>query len=276
MDIREAIIYKNIFGGGDGSNAMVEHKLTYNGTTIKFGDTTQTFAEVKSACDDATKFVFLVYENRLYIPQYVTASAIYFTCTYPTDTMGVMTRRITMMSNNTITVNNTELQTKLTAGENISIVDNVISATGGGGEAKAMTLLAEIDFETAGVVSVQLTNLQDITELYIENIGLRNDTGTASAFWAYINDVCVSEAFLAIGNGGDTKYNYAKLSWNGVKWEAFRSAQTINNEYMRFSSSGEHMYTLSTQSVDKASSIKLACPNDDYAPTHGVLKIYGR
>lgn len=133
MDIREAIIYKNIFGGGDGSNAMIEHKLTYNGTAIQLDGATQTFAQVKSACDDATKFVFLVYENRLYIPQYVTASAIYFTCTYPTNTSGVMTRRIAMTSNNTVTVNNTELQPKLTAGENISIVDNVISATGGGG-----------------------------------------------------------------------------------------------------------------------------------------------
>lgn len=113
MDIREAIIYKNIFGGGGSSNAMVEHKLTYNGTAIKLGDATQTFAEVKSACDDATKFVFLVYENRLYIPQYVYNDRIYFTCTYPTETSGVMTRRIAMLSNNTVTVNNTELQPKL-------------------------------------------------------------------------------------------------------------------------------------------------------------------
>lgn len=103
------------------AGGMTEHKLTYNGTAIQLDGTTQTFTQVKSACDDATQFVFLVYENRLYIPQYVTASAIYFTCTYPTDTSGVMTRRITMRSDNTVTVNNTELAPK-------SYVDNAISA----------------------------------------------------------------------------------------------------------------------------------------------------
>ena len=104
---------------------MIERKLTYNGTEIQFDGVKQSFTKVRAACNDATQFVYLVYENRLYIPQYVTSSAIYFTCTYPTDLSGVMTRRIAMMSNNTISVTNTELAPK-------TYVDDAIGAAIGG------------------------------------------------------------------------------------------------------------------------------------------------
>lgn len=97
--------------GGEGGSGMVEHKLTYTGSAIQFNGVTQTFTQVKDACLDPEKFVFVVYQNRLYIPQYVYNDRIFFTCTYQTDASGVQTRRIKMSSNGAISVDDVELAT---------------------------------------------------------------------------------------------------------------------------------------------------------------------
>lgn len=56
--------------------------LTYDGESIKHDETILNFEKVKTACLDNVNFVYLLYQNRLYIPQYINESQVSFSTTY--------------------------------------------------------------------------------------------------------------------------------------------------------------------------------------------------
>lgn len=79
-----------------------EWRLVYDGTNIKKDNVVQTFAEIAEAIEDKTKFVYVVADNRLFIPQYHDASLVSFSCSYLDGTTPTI-RRIRMTSAGAIT-----------------------------------------------------------------------------------------------------------------------------------------------------------------------------
>lgn len=71
-------------GKADDNNVYHEWRLGYNATAqaITKDGTTVPFSDVYAAVEDKTKFVYVEWSNRVYIPQYVSGGLIYFMCAY--------------------------------------------------------------------------------------------------------------------------------------------------------------------------------------------------
>lgn len=95
-----------------------EWQLAYDGTMITKDGVEQTFTQIANAIDDKTKFVYIIFQNRLYIPQYRDSSLVSFSCSYLDGTTPTI-RRIRMTSAGAITTtaqtfyNKTEIDTEL-------------------------------------------------------------------------------------------------------------------------------------------------------------------
>lgn len=89
-------------GKANDSNVYHEHRLMYDGSVISYEGTIQTFSQIHQAVEDKTKFVFIVFQNRLYVPQYSASALVSFSCSYlDGDTPTI--RRIRMSDDGTIT-----------------------------------------------------------------------------------------------------------------------------------------------------------------------------
>lgn len=67
---------------GTAEGAMKYCILTFNGSAFLRDGVAQNFAQLKALCLDEEHFVYAQYSNRLYIPQYVSNSNIFFQATY--------------------------------------------------------------------------------------------------------------------------------------------------------------------------------------------------
>lgn len=62
--------------------AMIYYILTFDGQHFKHDGEMLTFAQIHEKCLDEKHFVYAQYENNLYIPQFVSATLIFFDAAY--------------------------------------------------------------------------------------------------------------------------------------------------------------------------------------------------
>lgn len=77
--------------------------LNFDGSSIKLDGTTKTFSELKELCLNKKNFAYLLYSNRLYIPQYVNENNVWFEAAYIDNDIPYM-HRIGINSRNSISV----------------------------------------------------------------------------------------------------------------------------------------------------------------------------
>lgn len=107
--------------------------LNFDGTAFTLGGQTLTFAQIKDLCLNKKDFVYALYENRLYIPQYVSGSNIFFDASYIQSDIPKM-HRISINSSNQVSQYSFELA-KLTdipaaAGTDVQINGESITVDG--------------------------------------------------------------------------------------------------------------------------------------------------
>lgn len=117
----------------DLSKKMEYKILTFDGTVFALDGQTLTFAEIKSLCLNTTDFVYALYSNRLYIPQYISNSNIFFEASYIQSNVPKM-NRISINSDNQVSQYSFELA-KLTdipsgAGTDVQINGTSITSDG--------------------------------------------------------------------------------------------------------------------------------------------------
>lgn len=71
-------------GKADDSDVYHEWRLSYNATTQRLtkNGVEVPFADVYAAVEDKSKYVYVEWSNRVYIPQYVSGGLLYFMCAY--------------------------------------------------------------------------------------------------------------------------------------------------------------------------------------------------
>lgn len=81
---------------------MEYYILTFDGTAFRHDGAALTFAQIREKCLDTKNFVYAQYENRLYIPAYVSGSNIFFDSAFIQSDVCKM-NRISISSSNTVT-----------------------------------------------------------------------------------------------------------------------------------------------------------------------------
>lgn len=87
--------------------------LNFTGSAFQLNGQTLTFSEIKSLCLNTADFVYALYSNRLYIPQYVSNTNIFFESSYISSDIPQM-HRIGINSSNQVNQYSFELALKST------------------------------------------------------------------------------------------------------------------------------------------------------------------
>lgn len=152
----------------------MEYKiLTFTGSAFAFDGQTLTFSEIKSLCLNNADFVYALYSNRLYIPQYVSNSNIFFEASYISSDVPQM-HRISINSANQVSQYNydiakkTEIPTALPTPNALTFTGgatgtfdgseplNINIPTGGGGD-EEWEIATTIDVPNHSVFSTEST-----------------------------------------------------------------------------------------------------------------------
>lgn len=138
--------------------AMSKHLLTYDGSRILSGSTALTFAKLHSLLLQEPAFVVLIYNDYAYHPNLVSNYQIVFASAYPVNGYD-KSRRITLLSNGTVTVSETE-------SEKTSSRVAAIGAGDVGSTTKYPSIKAVVDYVSAqiGVIEYNLSTLADYAE----------------------------------------------------------------------------------------------------------------
>lgn len=179
----------------------------------KFGDTS--YLDVKAAVD-AGKIIFCDYNG-----------TVYAVCTYKNDIGGAYqfsginssyaVFTLTLDKNTGWSAATKDLQTKLTAGANITIQDGVISATGGGSGESIEWLQPNRDDK---LLNIMATSESPLSDVYIEGV-----TDTSSASIDIYSDENEGHIELLAEHDGD--YITARLEPTGLSFESGSGSAAI-------------------------------------------------
>lgn len=143
---------------------------------------------------------------------------------------------------------------------------------------KSLTLLAEFDFSENSQAGYELTDLDNLTEIYIVGV-CNNGTETNSALSIRINGLdVVASGFPNAKTGTEMTdgWNYRiALKYNGVYWEAIGCTKQSGAAPYGI---GIQAYTSQSVRFDcgECTTLKFYSPNPIYKPVEGWMKIYGR
>jgi hypothetical protein len=140
----------------------------------------------------------------------------------------------------------------------------------------AFALLADIDCSQVSG-NIVLTDLADLTEIYVEWNGVQNShASTASGYRLKINDVYLGiHQFIPIQKSGSSLYGWSYAKCVGVAWIAQRSAGAIglDNEQL---ANGNAMFPYNTIKTGAANKLVFGAPDTQYQAVAGTIKIWGR
>ena len=145
--------------------------------------------------------------------------------------------------------------------------------SGGGTEGKAWTYLGEFDLSVAN--TVEFTELQNVTEIYVRWADVKNEKTTASAYVLKVNDVIVISGIIPVQTT-NTVYGWSWAKYNGLYWTGSATVGYKSDRNTALNAASSQVpYYVNTE-VGKAQSIKLAPTSAMWAATTGILNVYVR
>lgn len=204
----------------DDATAMVYKILTFDGSAFKDeSGSTLTFSQIKNLCLDTKNFVYALYSNRLYIPQYVSNSNIFFEASYIQSDKPQM-HRISISSTNAVTQYDMNLATESSVGS-LKTDFNTLSGAVDGIDSRVTELENEPKVPQEIIDKVQDTERK--LDAYIKmGQGIIYDFQSDSADGDKVVPTGAKQASVQMWGGKSVVWNqnadvYARSN-NGISW----------------------------------------------------------
>ena len=150
---------------------------------------------------------------------------------------------------------------------------NLEIPSGGEPAEKTWTYLGEYDLSVANRIS--LTDLSNITEIYLIWADVKNGLTNVSGMLASINDIPVASGIIPV-NTTTTVYGWSHLVYNGLYWDSTHSVGYKDSENVSLNTSNAMAPNNHVLDVGPAQSISLYQISSSWGATSGTIEIYVR
>lgn len=181
--------------------------LSFDGSHLKLDGVQKTFAEIKELCLNKKNFTYLLYSNRLYIPQYINENNVWFEASYIDNNIPYM-HRIGINSRDAISVTTKSLAVKSdmdTAKESIETLESNVETLSTTIEQKADkseipdTIVTDVQINSASIVSDGVAVVPNGAVNTKGAVGIQNCKGiiATNGLLAIDNDARYTEVTMA-------------------------------------------------------------------------------
>lgn len=161
--------------------------------------------------------------------------------------------------------------------ETISEIKTLVDELPEKGEAeKSWTKIIDLEI-TEATATIEKTELDNCTDVYIAWNALCNETSTESGYNLFINDIMIVQNTAApiTKSGAALKHGFTISKYNGLVWETYQctGASTKGNKQM--SAAAIVPFAL-IEGVGRMTKFKLSCPSTPNVAISGTLEVWVR